>query len=156
MTDTKKTGPLPGSGLAISRHEATEPADDTATDRLEDSPDFLRVAHAAVARLVRAAESLYGPLPPLGSEAWFSGEWTTQAASVAVAILGDPAEQTAAAGKQAATAISAALDWSEASRNPSYATLCARRAVPGPMARTVDSAAAARWARTGSAAEVAA
>jgi len=156
VSDMKKTGPLPGPGLGISCHETTERTDDTALDRLEDSPDFLRVADAAVARLVRAAESLYGPLPLLGSEAWFSGEWTTQAAAVAVAILGDPAERTAAAEKQAATAISAALDWSEASRNPSYATLCARRAVPGPVAPPFDPVRAARWARTGSSAEVAA
>jgi hypothetical protein len=117
-----------------------------AQGRLDD-PDFLRVAFGAVARLVRAAESLNGgSLPALGTSAWFDAPWTAQAASVAAVFLGDPAEQVAAAEKAAAIAISAAVDWTEASGRPSYATLLARRAQIGAMARTVDAAAAARWA----------
>jgi len=146
VTDTRKAGSPTGPGLGISGQEATEHPDDT---------DLLRVAHDAVARLVCAAASMHGPVPALGTPEWFSAEWTSQVAAVAVAALGDPAEQTAAE-KQAATAISASLNWSEASHRPSYATLVARRAVPGPMARRVDPEAAARWARTGSSAGVAA
>jgi len=49
--------------------------------------------------------------------------------------------------------LSGGLDWAAESRRPSRGTLAARRAEPGPMARPVDAAAAARWARTGSSRE---
>lgn len=56
------------------------------------------------------------------------------------------AEARAHAAKQAAEVLAAGVDWMVEARRPTYAELVRRRAELGPMARTVDPAAAARWA----------
>ena len=141
----------PAAPSSSSRHQAAEHPDDTAPCRLDEDPDVLRVASDAVHRLARVARRLHGgPLPVVGGREWFAATWIIQSATIlAEAFLRDP-DQIAADHKAAAVAISLAADWAAASRRPSHAALAARRAQPGPLARTVDPAAAARWAATGS------
>lgn len=117
----------------------------------DDYPDFAEVAYQAIANLIHVCQMEHGSVPEPGTAAWFEADWMSQAASVAAAFLGELPGQPVVAEKAAAVAISGALNWSSASRNPTLATLTARRAVPGAMLRTVDPESAARWARTGSA-----
>ena len=111
------------------------------------------MAYRAVDRLVRAAHSLHGPLPVVGSQEWFAATWITQVATMAVLgegyVLRDPDRIAADQLKAASVAIATGADWAAASRRPSHTSLAAIRAEPGPMARRVDPAAAARWATTG-------
>jgi len=124
--------------------------DDTGGPGRLDDPDFLRVASDAVDRLARVARRLHGgPLPVVGDREWFTATWIVQSATIlAEAFLRDP-DQHAAAEKAGAVAISAAADWTAASRRPSHAELARRRAEVGPLARTIDPEGAARWAASG-------
>jgi len=143
-----------GAPPGTSRCQATDRDESTAPGRLDEDPDFLRVAFRAVDRLVRAAHRLHGPLPVVGSPEWFAAPWITQAATMAVLgegyILRDPDRIAADQLKAASVAIAMGADWTAASRRPILATLDDRRAVPGPGVQSFDAAAAARWVATGS------
>ena len=160
MSTQQRSRGEPGRGPAsegIRHHHGTGRDDGTAPCRLDEDPDFLRVAFCAVDRLVRAAHRLYGPLPVVGSPEWRAATWITQAATMAVLgegyVLRDPDRIAADQLKAASVAIATGADWAAASRRPTLAALDDRRAVPGPVAGSFDAAAAARWVATGSSAE---
>jgi len=122
-----------------------------------DDPAVPHAAYCAVDRLVRAARRIHGgQLPVIGTPAWMTASWVGQAATVAILgegwILRDPDQLAAEQLKTAATALASGLDWSTAAHSIVYCphgVLAARRAEIGPLAREVDRAAAAEWARTG-------
>ena len=144
----------PGGGHQGAAGDRGRPSSEgTAAVRLDD-PDVLRVAHQAVSRFLRVAHRLHGPLPALGTPAWMTAEWVTVAGTLAV--LGeawlrredDLDRAVTERLKAASVAISEGGRW--VGHGPSHADLERRRAELGPLARTVDAAAAARWAATGS------
>jgi len=83
-----------------------------------------------------------------------TGQWLSQSATLAVYGLawlvreGNLDRIVAERLKAASVAISEGGRWDRC--GPSHAALERRRAALGPLARTVDPVAAARWAATGS------
>jgi len=110
-----------------------------------------------VAPLLAEARREFGYVAPVESTQWWDGTDATKLGGILVLALAwavnDPQRRGAEQLKQDAVDISRAVDWTAASRRPTPDTLRSRRERPGPMLRTVDPAAAARWAATGNSRE---
>lgn len=121
----------------------TQPADDV---------DLLAEVHRIISTAVHQA----GSVPALGSPAWWTCGPSARLAGLLVLaeawLVTDPHRVAAEMVKDASVAISTGLDWRSAAHTAAYeshAVLVRRRAEPGPLARSVDREAAARWAATG-------
>ena len=128
---------------------------------IQDSPlddvDVRAEVWRVLAPIFAAARKGRNRILGVGTVEWWEAsdpEKLGGVANLALAyLIQDPLRAEAQRLKAAAVAISEAANWTDASRRPSHATLAARRAEPGPMARPFDPEAAARWARTGSSRE---
>ena len=116
-----------------------------------DDPDVRAEVWRVLAPIFAAARRGGNCILGVGTVAWWDGtdvEKLGGVANLALAyLIQDPLRAEAQALKQVSVAISQGDlgGW----RRPSRSELAARRAQPGPMARTVDAAAARRWAATG-------
>ena len=127
---------------------------------IQDSPlddaDVRAEVWRVLAPIFAAARRGRNGILGVGTLAWWEGSDPEKLGGIAVLALGylvqDPLRAEAQRIKDASVAISEAAQ-GERSR-PSHGTLTARRAKPGPLARTVDREAARRWAATGSSVEV--
>lgn len=132
-------------------------------------PTYEFAARRWASGLLDRAERL-GPIPSFGSRSWVELDEhdprkPAAAVRAALAWLHDATPQNIAARlrdeldlidrvlaarmKAVAHDLSAAADWSRLATGPTARELAVRRARPGPLARSVDPAAAAEWARTG-------
>jgi len=141
-----------------ARHQGCEEdrgrsaADDTGPGRLDD-PELLAEVGRVVAPAIAAARREHGQLAGVGTEQWWAASDGVKLAGVLVLGMAWCVHDPESAVRQRLRAmcgdLSEAHDWAAASRRPSHTSLAAIRAEPGPMARRVDPAAAARWATTG-------
>jgi len=130
----------------------TGPVIDHASSDLE----LIREVHRLVDQFVRAVEDRHGPIPSLSAAGWWTAPPIARLATVLVLgeawIVHDPDRAAAERLRQLSWDLSAAYDWTAASRRPSHAELERRRAEPGPLARLkFDAEAARRWVETGAA-----
>ena len=129
-------------------------ADDTGGPGRLDDPDLLIEVFRLVNPAVEAARRAHGGrLAGVGSRAWWNASDDAKIAGLLVLseawCVYDPERAVRQRLREMSWALSAGHDWAAESRRPSRSTLTRRRAEPGPMARPVDGAAAARWAATG-------
>lgn len=140
---------LLGRSAAVPAAVAAVTTVDTTT---VNDVELLAEAHRLVGK---AAELAGGFVPGVGTAAWWDAGPLPRLAGLLVlaerALLVDPDRLAAEQLKAAAVAISTGRDWAAAA--VPHSALVARRAEPGPMARTVDRKAAARWAATGTSTE---
>lgn len=128
---------------------------------LSPTPEELRAeAYRLVDLVVTAVRQRHRKVPGVGTPAWWRAPDEAKVAALLVLseawLIHDPDRAAVERLKAMSVDLSAAHDWTAASRRPSNAELTRRRGEPGPLARTVDPAAAARWAATGTSAEGAA
>ena len=142
-----------------ARHQGCEAdrgrsaADDTGPGRLDD-PDLLAEVFRLVNPVVEAVRTARGGrLAGVGTRQWWDASDDVKIAGLLVLseawCVYDPERVVRQRLRAMSGDLSGGLDWAAASRRPTLATLTARRAEPGPMARQVDREAAQRWARTG-------
>lgn len=119
-----------------------------------DDPEVHSAVHDLVAQMVDPARARHGPLPSVGSDHWWRAPADVQLASLLVLaeawVVYDPERAVRERLRSLSTDLSGAADWSAIAR--AHVTpdgLEHRRAAPGPLARAVDPAVAARWAATG-------
>ena len=94
-------------------------------------------------------------LPDVDSAAWWDAPARIRIAALVLLAREQLTVQRQLAEQQRAVsvAVSTGMDWAAAAHHLVYAphrVLAARRAEPGPLARTVDPAGMARWVETGS------
>jgi len=130
--------------------------DDTGPPGRLDDPELLAEVGRVVAPAIAAARREHGQLAGVATEQWWAASDDVKLAGILVLgmawCLHDPDRVVRERLREMSWDMSAGLDWAAASRRPTPDTLRSRRERPGPMLRTVDPVAAARWARTGSSA----
>jgi len=122
---------------------------------VRDDPELHAEVYRLVDTVVTAVIRGHRKVPGVDTSAWWNAPDIAKIAGLLILseawVICDPERMVAERFKAASVAVSEGDQggW----RRPSHATLTRRRSEPGPMARTVDAAAAARWVATGSSAE---
>ena len=154
MTRTRERRPaVNGAPPETSRHPGTDHGELTAPGRL-DAPDLLAEVGRLVASAIAAGRRAHGGrLVGVGEPAWWDAADEVKLAGVLVLaeawVIHDPEQAVRRRLREMSYDLSAATDWTAASRRPSHASLETIRAEPGPVAGSFDAAAAARWVATG-------
>lgn len=129
------------------------------------SDELLAEVHRLVDEVVRVARTEHGqalgPLPGVRAPEWWTAPTSVRLAAILILgeayLVADPDRAAVQMLREMAYDLSAAHDWSAASRRPSHTDLARRRAEPGPLAGLVfDTGAAQRWVETGDSRESAA
>ena len=96
-------------------------------DPTPDDEELRAAVRTVVAPVIRRAHQLHGAIPGVKTEAWWSTPWLARLAAVLVLgeayLIADPERAVVERLKAMAVDLSAAADWSAASRRPSYAEL---------------------------------
>jgi len=119
---------------------------------VRDDPELHAEVYRLVDKVVTAVIRGHRKVPGVDTSAWWNAPDIAKIAGLLILseawVICDPERMVAERFKAASVAISEGDQggW----RRPSRSELAARRAQPGPLARTVDPVAARRWVKTGS------
>lgn len=141
-----------GRGATLSA-SAVEQMTGVLTPPLDDPETRHEVWRLLEPLLDAAARKNAGHVPGVATPEWWQADDRTKLAGVLILglawLVHDPDRAVRQRLREMSWDLSAAHDWSAASRRPSHAHLVSRRAELGPMARSFDAAAARRWVATG-------
>lgn len=143
------TSPAVRSSLACSLNPGDEPP--------LDPPTRVEWLHAEVARIaeraIRAAVAEHGPLPAVDTPEWWQSPDNLRIPGLLVHAMAwiahDCEHEINRRFKAMSSDLSAARDWTKASRQPSHAELERRRTEPALLAAGFAPEAVRRWAETG-------